>query len=118
MVALVRVSVGDETMANLRAVTRELQALEPSVASLSERAYGVVRLLSDEADRALFPDSFDVGRWDVLHGDPDIAAFYRVVGNLARHLVAVIDGYPAGDPDWLPGRAVARLHIVDEAGES
>ena len=61
MVDLVRVSVGDETMANLRAVTRELQALEPSVASLSERAYGDVRLLSDEADRAWFQDSVHVG---------------------------------------------------------
>jgi hypothetical protein len=99
VVDLVRVSVGDETMANLRAVTRELQALEPSVASLSERAYGVVRLLSDEADRAWSPDSVHVGVWEVLHSDPDIAAFYGVVGNLARHIVAVIDGYPAGDPD-------------------
>ena len=100
MVDLLRVSVGDETMANLRAVTRELQALEPSVASLSERAYGDVRLLSDEADRAWFQDSVHVGVWEVLHSDPDIAAFYGVVGNLARHLVAaIIDGYPAGDPD-------------------
>jgi hypothetical protein len=98
---LVRTSVAEETMAELRAVTEELQALRPSVTPLCERAYRVFQSLVDETEQQPFPATVEVGLWDVLRQNPEIAAFRTAADDLARDFAAAAGGHPSGDPDWL-----------------
>jgi hypothetical protein len=97
---LVRVSVAAEIMAELRAVTEELQALRPSVVGLCARSYRAFQRLVDEVEGQNFP-GIDVGVWDVLRHEPDIDAFSNAADDLARDFCAAAHGFPSGDPDWL-----------------